>query len=92
MENEKMKKQELQSRRDFFKKAAKGVLPILGAVVLASSPLLSQAAEKAPMGCDTCKGSCKGNCAYGCQGTCRGGCSTGCGGGCTGSCHGCTGY
>lgn len=87
-----MKKQELQSRRDFFKKAAKGVLPILGAVVLASAPSIVKAAEKVSMECDTCKGTCKGDCSYGCQGSCRGGCSTGCGGGCTGTCYGCTGY
>lgn len=31
------KNEELQSRREFFKKAAKGALPILGAVVLASA-------------------------------------------------------
>ena len=30
--------EELQSRREFFKKAAKSALPILGAVVLASAP------------------------------------------------------
>lgn len=35
---EKNKNEELQSRRDFFKKAAKGVLPILGAVVLSGAP------------------------------------------------------
>lgn len=29
--------EELQSRREFFKKAAKSALPILGAVVLAST-------------------------------------------------------
>lgn len=93
MENEKTKRQEeLQSRRDFFKKAAKGVLPILGAVVLANTPLLSSAAEKTPMECDGCSGSCKGNCSYGCQGSCRGGCAGQCGGGCKGSCYGCTGY
>jgi hypothetical protein len=37
--------EELQSRRDFFKKAAQKALPILGAVVLASTPLLSHAAN-----------------------------------------------
>ena len=34
---EKKKNEELQSRRDFFKKAAKGVLPILGMVVVGPS-------------------------------------------------------
>ena len=45
------KNEELQSRREFFKKAAKGALPILGAIVLANAPAVINAAEKAPMGC-----------------------------------------
>ena len=32
------KNEELQNRREFFKKAAKSALPILGAIVLAGSP------------------------------------------------------
>ena len=36
MENK--KKDELQNRREFFKRAAKGALPILGAIVLANVP------------------------------------------------------
>ena len=47
---DKKRNEELQSRRDFFKKAAKGVLPILGAVVLAGVPNLVKA-EETPMGC-----------------------------------------
>lgn len=46
--------EELQSRREFFKKAAKSALPILGAVVLASAPGIANAAESAAeMGCST---------------------------------------
>ena len=41
------KNEELQSRREFFKKAAKGALPILGAIVLANAPAVINAAEKA---------------------------------------------
>ena len=72
--------EELQSRREFFKKAAKGVLPILGAVVLASNPAIVNATEVSePMGCTrygcgTCTGSCTGNCSGGCSTTCYGGC------------------
>ena len=44
------KNEELQSRREFFKKAAKGALPILGAIVLANAPAVINAAENAPMG------------------------------------------
>ena len=75
------KNEELQSRREFFKKAAKGALPILGAVVLASAPGLANAAESAvEMGCST---NCNVHCS-GCGTACFKGCSNGCSGGCTG--------
>lgn len=82
-----MKKQmneELQSRREFFKKAAKGALPILGAVILAGTPQLSKATEA--MGCtiDACTGTCKGYC----SGTCRTGCQATCYKGCYSHCYG----
>ncbi len=77
----KKQNEELQSRREFFKKAAKKALPILGAIALANSPIIAQAAENEPMGCQ-----------YGCTMSCTGctGCTKECGG-CTG-CTGCTGY
>lgn len=93
------KREELQSRREFFKKAAKGALPILGAIFLASNPVITSAAEKTPMGCyygcsSSCYGSCSGSCDYGCrdvctscQGGCKGSCQGSCVGNCTGSCH-----
>lgn len=85
----KKRNEELQSRREFFKKAAKGALPILGAVLLAGSPAIVQAAEKAPMGCN---GSCAGTCQGTCSGSCRGGCNTSCYNGCYSSCKtGCSG-
>ncbi len=81
MEKKNKKNEELQSRRDFFKKAAKATLPILGAVMLSSIPVVGQASEghKDPMGCSRygcgiCTNSCKGNCKGGCQTTCSGGC------------------
>ena len=78
--------EELQTRREFFKKAAKGVLPIIGAVVLASAPGIVRAAESTPMGCNNgCDGTCSGTCAscaskcsVGCGGYCRQNCSSGC--------------
>lgn len=74
--DEKMKKnEELQSRREFFKKAAKGALPILGAVLLANVPVISQAAEADPMGCNT---TCYRGCASICTGTCMTTCNTSC--------------
>lgn len=86
--------EELQSRREFFKKAAKGALPILTALVMASTPTFVRAAESSPMGCTgTCTGACYGAC-KGCSTTCTGTCShscRGCSTTCTGTCsHSCT--
>ncbi len=95
MEN-KEKHEELQSRRDFFKKAAKTALPILGAIVLSSTPLLSQAHESQnEMGCSYCKDTCLASCRGTCNGECKGACKYECTGGCKSSCsgrckHGCT--
>ncbi len=94
-----MKKKNLQSRREFFKNAAKGVLPILGVVVLGGIPKLIRA-EQAPTSCyscsggclSTCKGTCYQYCSGGCKGscayTCMGNCNTTCSGRCSGSCYG----
>lgn len=98
--DKKKKNEELQSRREFFKKAAKGALPILGAALLANIPLVTLASEKTPMGCNGCRGgcmaSCKGTCNGGCKGTCKYDCSGGCKSGCRNTCkngcyRGCTG-
>ena len=97
MENKKERNEEIQSRREFFKKAAKGALPILGAVILASSPIISKATETEPMGCSsgcwyscygTCKGYCEGLCEGGCKGTCTGSCVGTCITSCKSSCSG----
>lgn len=84
-ENKKNQKEEIQSRREFFKNAAKGVLPILGAMLLAGSPAIVKAASKVPMGCSddgcsytcstSCQSECRGYCKYGCSNTCKGTCS-----------------
>ena len=84
---------ELQSRREFFKKAAKGALPILGAVILASSPIISKAVESEPMGCNygctsMCKDYCMNGCDNGCQNTCNSTCTGSCSGTCYNTCHG----
>lgn len=91
-EEKKLQNEELQSRREFFKKAAKGVLPVLGAIALMNMPLLSQAKEinTNAMGCNWCKETCTNVCTscYGsCTGDCRGLCQNGCKS-CTGSCQG----
>lgn len=71
----------LQTRREFFKKAAKTVLPILGSIMLASAPTIVKAKESAPQWCR-----------YGCAGFCAGQCYASCMGGCYGSCVGCVGF
>ena len=94
--NEKNKQEEIQSRREFFKKAAKSSLPVLGAIVLSSLPLVQTKAS----GCDYCMNSCDnscylgcdnrcdGSCRYDCLGTCQGRCSGGCQGNCSYDCQG----
>ena len=82
---EKKKNEELQSRREFFKKAAKGALPILGAIILAGAPTILKAAQEPITGCD---GSCKYTCSGRCDGTCSGSCKTTCSGRCDGTCSG----
>ena len=80
---QKRKNEELQSRREFFKRAAKGALPILAAVALAGAPGIVKAAKDAPMGCNyncssTCQGSCHGTCRTGCKSTCYDQCYSHC--------------
>ena len=70
--------EELQSRREFFKNAAKGALPILGAIVLASSPSIVKAAQGKSMGCSSnCSSTCRGGCWRGCLTGCKMGCKGG---------------
>ncbi len=90
---DKKQKEKLQSRRDFFKQAAKKALPIIGVVALISNPVIAKAAENEPLGCQyscsgTCRGTCSGSCQsdlckFSCTGTCKGLCSS-----CSGSCRG----
>lgn len=77
----KKQNEELQSRREFFKKAAKAALPVVGAVVLASMPSDIFAMNRT--GCNGCSGACSS-----CTGNCTGACYGGCSGSCSGSCKG----
>lgn len=100
-----MKKEnnELQSRREFFKKAAKGALPILGAVILASSPIITKASEECLTYCEHCNSNCTNGCRTGCQQGCGSSCNTECKGmtyntqgkkdcgNCMNACYGCSG-
>ena len=75
----KKQNEELQSRREFFKKAAKAALPVVGAVIFSAIPNDSFASSIKSSECQGCTSICTG---------CTG-CSAACGG-CT-SCTGCTG-
>ncbi len=73
--------EELQSRREFFKKAAKAALPVVGAVVLSSLPIVK---SEAATDCQACQNLCGIGCAH----SCEGGCKTSCYGRCYNTCHG----
>lgn len=95
MKMKKNKNEELQSRREFFKRAAKGALPILGAIALANMPMIANAAQGESGYCTcsgncsgSCSGSCVSNCRATCGNTCKGTCSYTCDHGCKGSCNG----
>lgn len=95
------KNEELQSRREFFKKATKSVLPILGTILLASTPAFIKAKSSTPMGCmfgcvgmclNMCTTSCSNSCMGWCSGTCIAMCSNDCTNFCKGGClAGCKG-
>lgn len=79
---ENKKNENLQSRREFFKKAAKRTLPIIGSLLLVSIPNVVKAIS--PNGCNhscsnSCMAHCKGGCTEdGCKGCCSGTCSGTC--------------
>lgn len=82
--NKKNEHEELRSRREFFKVAAKGALPILAFTVLGSSFLTScQKPDTTEKGCGS---KCTGGCQSSCSGDCDGGCTNNCDGLCGGDC------
>lgn len=75
------KNEELQSRREFFKKAAKATLPMIAAVALANVPIVGKAETigSCPRSCgitcqSQCVDTCAGLCRYSCMGSCKNGC------------------
>lgn len=70
--------EELQSRREFFKKAAKSTLPILG--LLAFGPAIMSSCDEddddgGSSGCgQSCSGSCDSGCSNNCDSLCGGDC------------------
>ena len=87
MENNK-KNEELQSRRDFFKKAAKAVLPVIGAIIVSNIPSNKLNASEMQCYCTSCVGSCSGDC----YSTCLGGCMYSCPNSCQNTCKGTCAY
>ena len=74
-ERKKTRNEELQTRREFFKKAAKGMLPMLGAFI-ATPTILTTLTSCG--GCDGCEAACQDDC----EATCTGSCVTSCTGAC----------
>lgn len=88
MDNNK-KNEELQSRREFFKSAAKAALPVIGAVILSNVPsqLFAAGPHYGSKNCGTtCKNGCVGSCWEECNSTCSGTCNTTCYSGCYRGC------
>ena len=81
------KNEELQSRREFFKSAAKGALPILAFGILGPSVLTS--CEKDDDDDDkSCRGGCADTCISTCDVDCGSSCHDFCANGCSGGCSG----
>ncbi len=79
----------LQSRRVFFKKATKKLLPIVSIALLGNIPGIVQAG-KVSMGCEYgCQASCYTGCFTACSNhACRTNCTNSCSGGCERTCFG----
>lgn len=91
----------LQTRREFFKKAAKGILPIIAGITLTGcETFLTAFGERLSSygggggyseggggysESNGCGYTCSSGCSGGCDGTCRWGCETTCKGSCEGS-------
>ena len=84
--DKKERNEEIQSRREFFKNAAKGALPILGAVILANVPTVLNAAETNSTSCSGCNNRCMNSCFNTCHGSCNKHCADNCSRKCRGTC------
>ena len=90
----KKRNSEIQTRREFFKQAAKGVLPILGLTILGPSVLSSCSKDDDEGGgCSHCRGNCSKTCGNVCKGTvarsssCKSNCTSMCISTCRGECY-----
>lgn len=71
-----MKEEDLQTRRDYFKKTVGNILPFLGVMVLGTS--FFSACTPDGGGSSGCGKSCSGSCEGDCAGDCDDGCWTAC--------------
>ncbi len=87
-----MEKENIISRRNFFKRSVSMVLPALAMVTMPSiltSCEIEEDFPETPTGCKSgCSGKCSGICGAVCQNNCSGSCAYGCKGNCKGSCSG----
>lgn len=88
----KKQNEELQSRREFFKEAAKKTLPVLAFTMLSSSILTSCEKDNYRNGGTGGSGGCNDGCSHSCSGscndTCSGSCESNCAWGCSYNCKG----
>ena len=102
MNMNKEKRKELQTRREFFKKAAKGLLPIIAGVTLTGCDTFLTAFRERLSSSNGGRGGYSegggdgygesSGCGYTCSGGCSGGCDGTCRWGCETTCKGsCTG-
>lgn len=80
----------LQTRREFFKRTTKRLLPILGLAILSQTPITVLSNDSLfEMGCKTgCQGGCRTLCEEGCSHSCNGGCKESCSRTCADDCGG----
>lgn len=86
-----MEKENIISRRNFFKRSVSMVLPALAMVTIPSiltSCEIEEDFPETPSGCSGCSGKCSGVCGAACQSNCSGSCKNGCTGTCERYCGG----
>ena len=97
--NKQNNRDKLQSRRQFFKKTASFVIPMMGIVATGGLDAFLSSCSKdddplndEPQGCKTCTNSCGENCYTVCVSSCRQGCGTDCAWSCETGCRGVCDY
>lgn len=91
--DKKKSNEELQTRREFFKKAAKGALPIIAGVTLSGCDTFMTAfgdrmSSYSGGGGGYSESGGGGGCGYACSSSCSGGCDGSCQWGCENTCKG----